>query len=85
MLRYIWRIDTTDDGVREPSEHYRSMDRTRHTINQLDVVRAHLRVALNALASVANLDVPALKTARLPDPAKLVAETRYVLSKNDVP
>jgi hypothetical protein len=68
-------VRATDDGVREASEHYRSMDRTRHTINQLDVIRAHLRVALNALASVANLDVPTLTTARLPDPAKLVAET----------
>jgi hypothetical protein len=84
FLTWEERVRATDDGVREASEHYRSMDRTRHTIDQLDVVRAHLRVALNAIANVASLDVPVLATARLPEPSKIVAETRHVLSKGDV-
>ena len=63
-------------GVDRPvGEHYRDPKRTREYIEQLDILRAHVRRAMTGIAGIANMELPPQGRAEL----ELVMERRHLL------
>jgi len=63
--------------------HYKDFDNARRFRSQLDLVRAHARVALNAIGTVAEVDLDTLPGPKFQDALARTAEPKYLLSDAD--
>lgn len=66
---------------RDPEHHYRDHDHTQQYIRQLDVVRAHSRVAIAAIAALAEMDLDGLPGEQMQKALSLTAEPKYLLTE----
>ncbi|MBI1944529.1 MAG: hypothetical protein HYS27_02465 [Deltaproteobacteria bacterium] len=59
FLTWEERVRAADrPDARAPDEHYRDQVQTRRYIEQLDVLRAHVRVAMTGIAKIAEMELP---------------------------
>lgn len=73
------RADSASDSNADTYDRERG--RTHHYIEQLDVLRAHVRTALQGMAVIAEIDLPSAPTNR--ELTALARQPRYLLTEGD--